>query len=111
MENQKWLRGLIYAVSLVSVCTASFEAARKVGERAVSQQPAIITTTVSEQPTYFAPVTFKPASSDFDLTVKQYYFNHASEFVPQSHSPGEQAKALRFIQDTLRQNVRAAHQA
>jgi len=109
MENQKWLRGLIYAVSLVSACTASFEAAREAAQRSVSQQPAILTTTVPEPPTFFAPVAFRPASSDIDLAVKQYYFIHASEFVPQSHSPSEQAKALRFVQDTLRQNVRAAH--
>lgn len=105
MEITKWLPGLICAALLAAGGATSLQIARGAAQRELLQQPSISTTTTSAKPSCSAPVASPSASSDIDLAVKRYYFEHTSDFAPLPASPSERAEAFRQIKNTILQKI------
>jgi hypothetical protein len=111
MEIKKWLPGLICAALLAAGGATSLEIARGAVQREVSQSLQITATMPSAARSSSSPAASAPASSDIDLIVKQYFFNHVSEFAPLPASPMERAKAMRQIEATIRQKLGVAQKS
>lgn len=105
MQTTKWLPGLICASLLAAGGAASLQIARGVAQREALPQLSITTTTASRKASSSAQSASKPASSDIDLIVKRYYFDHTSEFAPLPSSPRERAEAFRQIKSTILQKI------
>ena len=105
MEITKWLPGFICAASLAACGAMSLQLARGAAQR--EAQPQFPVTMSFEKPSYFAPVRsqFVSASSDIDLAVKRYYFDHTSDFAPLPYSPRERAAAFHQIENQIRQKL------
>lgn len=107
MEIEKCLLGLVGAASLVCGFATSWAIARGVTQNELSQPPAITATITHDQSSSSSLAGPKLASSDPDLAVKRYYFDHLSEFAPLPQSARERAEALHQIEDTIRQKLAA----
>jgi hypothetical protein len=108
MEIKKWLPGLICAASLAVGGATSLQMARGAAQHEALQQPSTAATTAFAKPSCSAPARSASASSDIDLMIKHYYFDHASQFAPVPATPCERAEALRQIESEIRQKMALA---
>jgi hypothetical protein len=100
MEIKKWLPGLMCAASFVAGFAATVQVGKAVQREA---QPQYTVTMIIERSSSSGPAQSAPASSDIDLAVKNYYFEHTSDFAPLPYSPRERAAAFRQIDSQIRQ--------
>jgi hypothetical protein len=109
MEIKKWLLGSMCAASFVAGFAATLEFARILGQH--EAQPQYTVRMTLERHSSSSPAPSAPASFDMDLAVKNYYFEHTSDFAPLPFPPRERAAAFRQIENQIRQKFVTAEKS